>query len=332
MANLPNVGLMRAKSLEALNSDAEGDGPANAHDLEELMETWSMSKAVRKNSAVVQAVLVGAVAYTSGVVVNLVTQHTEGPRFWLLVSGGFVACVTLTCAVAAFESLAKADREKRAREIATYRSGYQTLNREISQYIALIRRCELGDVAQASVRLMHNACRDLYETLETEYGLGVSVSEHIEFEVTFMTCSLIDGEITVAAWANRDARAPKSSCHSKGQSEPLRRHGDGPPVPGREPHPSICVIHGYIELQRTLSGAKDAHQVLRNLAGRGRRVRTPRNFGGALRPRRLLLSGCREAVARVTGALHKATCARTSDGRPSVGAWARGSLLIRKLA
>ena len=92
------------------------------------METWSMSKAVRKNSAVVQAVLVGAVAYTSGVVVNLVTQHTEGPRFWLLVSGGFVACVTLTCAVAAFKSLAKADREKRAREIATHRSGYQTLN------------------------------------------------------------------------------------------------------------------------------------------------------------------------------------------------------------
>jgi hypothetical protein len=36
------------------------------------------------------------------------------------------------------------------------------------------------------------------------------VSEHIEFEVTFMTRSIIDGQITIAAWMNRDARAPKS--------------------------------------------------------------------------------------------------------------------------
>jgi hypothetical protein len=36
------------------------------------------------------------------------------------------------------------------------------------------------------------------------------VSEHIEFEVTFMTQSIDDRAITVAAWANRNARAPKS--------------------------------------------------------------------------------------------------------------------------
>jgi hypothetical protein len=76
----------------------------------------------------------------------------------------------------------------------------------------LVRRFEINDpkVGPASVQLMQNACRDLYETLETDFGLGVSVSEHIEFEVTFMTRSLIDNEITIAAWANRGARAPKS--------------------------------------------------------------------------------------------------------------------------
>ena len=110
-------------------------------------------------------------------------------------------------------------------------------------------------MAQASVRLMHNACRDLYETLETEYGLGVSVSEHIEFEVTFMTCSLIDGEITVAAWANRDARAPKSLA-TRRDNPSLYAGTETDRLYQDEPHPSICVIHGYIELQRTLSGAK----------------------------------------------------------------------------
>ena len=130
----------------------------------------------------------------------------------LLLTGGLVACVLLTCIVAAFDAFARADREKLAREYATHRSGYQTLNREISQYIAIVRRFKIGDpqLAQAPVQLMHNACRDLYETLEADYGVGVSVSEHIEFEVTFMTRSIVDNEITIAAWANRDARAPKS--------------------------------------------------------------------------------------------------------------------------
>lgn len=172
----------------------------------------TISKLARSNSATLQAVLVGGVGYASGVVINLVTQDTDGSRFWLLVSGGLIACVGLACAAAAFDAFAKAGRKKLAREVATHRSGYQTLNREISQYIALVRRFELTNpqVAPASVQLMHNACRDLYETLETEYGLGVSVSEHIEFEVTFMTPSMLDNEITIAAWANRDARAPKS--------------------------------------------------------------------------------------------------------------------------
>jgi GAF domain-containing protein len=56
-----------------------------------------------------------------------------------------------------------------------------------------------------------------------EYGYDVRVSEHVEFEVTFMTTSIQDGEITIAAWANRDARAPKSLAERKG--DPTRYHG-----------------------------------------------------------------------------------------------------------
>lgn len=177
------------------------------------MSEWAIVKVVHRHAAVVQAALVGLVAYVSGVVVNLVTQTADGSsKFWLLVSGGLVACVLLTCIVAGFEAFGRAGREKLARENAIHRSGYQTLNREINQYIMLVRRFAIDDgrLAEAPVQLMQNACRDLYETLEAEYGRGVSISEHIEFEVTFMTRSIRDGEITIAAWMNRDGRAPKS--------------------------------------------------------------------------------------------------------------------------
>ena len=179
------------------------------------MAERGISRWARRNSAALQATLVGAVAYVSGIVVNLVTQDFKGDtKFWLLVSGGLVACVLMTLCAWAFDGFARKDRERLAREYATHRSGYQTLNREISQYIALVKQADAAggqfQLGAAAVRLMHNACRDLYETLENDYGHGVSVSEHIEFEVTFMTRSIVDNEITIAAWMNRDARAPKS--------------------------------------------------------------------------------------------------------------------------
>lgn len=166
----------------------------------------------------IRAALLGALAYSSGVVVNLVTADTAGGmRLGLLLGGGLVACSLLAVITYFLEASSRKERERLEREYATHRSGYQTLSREISQYISLARTLQPGDalLAAAPRSLMFNACRDLYETLETEYGYKVSVSEHIEFEVTFMTCSIYDAEITVAAWENRDRRAPKSLAGRK---------------------------------------------------------------------------------------------------------------------
>lgn len=174
---------------------------------------------VRKHLAPVQAVVVGTTAYFTGVVINLVTENPDGSaNFWLLLVGGLVVCTIAAVIAAAFDAAVQANQMLRQREYNAHRSGYQTLNREISEYIKLTRGLCVSDqgLGHAPVQLMQNACRDLYETLETEYGLGVSVSEHIEFEVTFMTRSIGDGEITVAAWANRDARAPKSLARRAG--------------------------------------------------------------------------------------------------------------------
>ena len=159
------------------------------------------------------AAIISGLAYFSGVIVNLVTAEPNGsPKFWLLMIGGMIACVFFALATTLVATLGNADRERVAREHATHRSGYDTLNREIGTYISLAKTLNPGDPELAAIplKLMMKACEDLYETLEAEYGNSISVSEHIAFEVTFMTHSLKDQEITVAAWANRDGRAPKS--------------------------------------------------------------------------------------------------------------------------
>jgi hypothetical protein len=166
-----------------------------------------------KHPAVIQVVVGAVVAYATGVIINLVTLKTDGTtNFWIILVGGLVMCVVLTSISAALQVFIRANEAHLQREYNAHRSGYQTLNREISEYIKLVRLVDVSglDLGQAAIELMKNACRDLYETFETEYGLGVRVSDHIEFEVTFMTRSIDDDEITVAAWANRDARAPKS--------------------------------------------------------------------------------------------------------------------------
>ncbi|MBT2244300.1 hypothetical protein JQK15_12220 [Sphingobium sp. BHU LFT2] len=179
-------------------------------------------KAFRERSAIWQAVVVAVVSYASAVIVNLVTADaSSNARFWLLVSGGLVACVIMALVATAIDALSRADRVRLEREYATHRSGYQTLNREIGQYISLARQLRPGapELAQAVISMMFSACQDLYDTLETEYGFKVSVSDHVEFEVTFMTRSLGDDEITIAAWANRDGRAPKSLAGRKANSK-----------------------------------------------------------------------------------------------------------------
>ena len=49
-----------------------------------------------------------------------------------------------------------------------------------------------------------------YQTFESAYGQLRKTQERIDFEVTYMTPSLRDGKLTVAAAANKDNRMPRS--------------------------------------------------------------------------------------------------------------------------
>ena len=73
-----------------------------------------------------------------------------------------------------------------------------------------------SDWQHSFVKLVANVDRiqeivyDLYQTFESTYGSQKHSGERIDFEVTFMTKSYIDGKITIPCSANRHGHKPRS--------------------------------------------------------------------------------------------------------------------------
>ncbi len=61
-----------------------------------------------------------------------------------------------------------------------------------------------------SIEYIQNTVEAAYNTFEAAFGKSSRFQNRIDFEVTFMTKSYIDGKITIPACANREGRAPRS--------------------------------------------------------------------------------------------------------------------------
>lgn len=68
----------------------------------------------------------------------------------------------------------------------------------------------LFEATLASLGHIQSLIESLYDVLQSQFGRIGSLLQAIEFEVTFMTKSYVDGKITVYAYQNRDNRAPLS--------------------------------------------------------------------------------------------------------------------------
>lgn len=66
------------------------------------------------------------------------------------------------------------------------------------------------NLAKHHYRNIHSLIEKLYIVFEAQYGKSEEIENRINFEVTFMTKSYIDNEITIPSYANRDKRAPIS--------------------------------------------------------------------------------------------------------------------------
>jgi GAF domain-containing protein len=67
---------------------------------------------------------------------------------------------------------------------------------------------DLFQVTVASTEHIQSLVEELHKVVETQFG--GSFDAPIDFEVTFMTKSYVDGKITIYAYQNRDRRAPPS--------------------------------------------------------------------------------------------------------------------------
>jgi len=161
-----------------------------------------------------QTIFAAASSYTGGLLTNYIASaSTTGAGLYILIFGGFITVTLLTLLALLAERLSSSAYESQRREHNIHRSGYDSLSQELTALTQVIK--DYSSAKQTSsheyaTSMMKRSVFDLYKTLELEYGQNESLERRIEFEVTFMTKSLVDHKITIAAWANRDGRAPKS--------------------------------------------------------------------------------------------------------------------------
>jgi len=78
---------------------------------------------------------------------------------------------------------------------------------------------DLEAIAQQSAENIKNLIESLYNLFESKYGESNELENRINFEVTFMANSYIDGNITIPAYANRPKRAPVSMSFRESKSD-----------------------------------------------------------------------------------------------------------------
>lgn len=82
--------------------------------------------------------------------------------------------------------------------------------KEIGRFHSLVGEPTARTVVHDPLAAIGDLVEALFQTLETFYSSSAVPGENILFEVTFMTRSYRDDHITIAAWANREGRAPLS--------------------------------------------------------------------------------------------------------------------------
>lgn len=134
---------------------------------------------------------------------------------WILI----IAVVVLVSLLIEVYSEKHLEDEARRRDVLAF--AYERIDRWLAASLRAERDLPIvkstGSVAAqklgALVRSAELLIQGLYEVLESQYGGRGVDGARIDFEVTFMTESYKDGGITLAGWANRAHRAPRSLTH-----------------------------------------------------------------------------------------------------------------------
>ncbi len=180
----------------------------------------SYSRLSQSTKIGLQALVTALIAYATALLsVQIAIAFSIGSAF-LIIFHAIVAIVLIAIIVFAsllirgFAEALEAGENRKARALAfdhTMTDNWITQNIEhlgvIGKAVSDVKQVYVPHDPLYSIRLLVHS---LYETLEAHFSQAEHINERIEFEVTFMTRSYLDGKITVAAWANRDGRMPTS--------------------------------------------------------------------------------------------------------------------------
>lgn len=126
--------------------------------------------------------------------------------------------IVLFTAIIFFARYAAAVKEKlnqeRRKRVELRLHAYTKIDRLVSEDLERIKERGLSKDLWGSLGICLQSIQRIvdlaYLSFEAAYGQSISSENRTDFEVTFMTKSYTDGEITIPACANRDARAPRS--------------------------------------------------------------------------------------------------------------------------
>ena len=167
-------------------------------------------------SSLVAAIPFYFAAYLSYSVAETMKKDTS--PFLLLLFHATIFIVMLTCVIFIFRVFSlyrdqlKMESEKVKENLL---HSYSICERTITEKISFVSSCDnlrenFLEAFITSLKYIQNIVDSLYQSLESEFGKAFSNNERIDFEVTFMTKSYIDGNITIPASANKDGRTPYS--------------------------------------------------------------------------------------------------------------------------
>jgi hypothetical protein len=173
----------------------------------------------RRRRAALRALPITAVTYGTALIAGLVAESLDIKGFWefAFVTGAIVAFVGVVVVVAqALLAVAEEVEAEGVRQRKVLASAYAFADGWMLDDLQMLAAVRTGskepvvlapaDPTTALRRLVQSA----YDALTAQYGQAERMDERIDFEVTFMTKSYDDGEITIPAWANRDGRKPTS--------------------------------------------------------------------------------------------------------------------------
>lgn len=175
------------------------------------------------------ALPVAVVFYFTALLGTWISQLWQGPNGWLkvfihgvvfvFVATLFVFFVEQFKAVRAQICLQReeADRKvvvQKEREREALATAHAHCDRVLSSIIGRIAPhgspAEFLELYCGSIHVIKEFVKAAYLTFSDRYGDGSDPMTRINFEVTFMTVSYIDNQITIPACANRDNRQPRS--------------------------------------------------------------------------------------------------------------------------